>query len=121
QEGQYAFKHALVRDAAYESLLKVKRQQIHARLVNVLRASPDTPPEIVALHAMQAGLIEDAIAGWQKAGAQAIARPAYKEAISHLSQALRLAEQMGETRAWLERRLLILLTLGQASIPLRGY
>jgi len=121
QDGQYAFKHALVRDAAYESLLKAKRQQIHERLVNALEASPDTPPEILAFHAMQAGLTEKAIAGWQKAGAQAIARPAYKEAIAHLSQALRLAEQMGETRIWLERRLLILLTLGQASIPLRGY
>jgi len=121
EEGLYAFKHALVRDAAYESLLKAKRQQIHERLVNALEALPDTPPEIVAVHAMQAGLTEKAIAGWQKAGAQAIARPAYKEAIGHLSQALRLAEQMGETRAWLERRLLILLTLGQASIPLRGY
>ena len=121
QEGQYAFKHALVRDAAYESLLKAKRQQIHERLVNALEASPDTPPEILAFHAMQAGLTEKAIAGWQKAGAQAIARPAYKEAIAHLNQALRLAERMGETRVWLERRLLILLTLGQASIPLRGY
>ncbi|HUF82362.1 MAG TPA: adenylate/guanylate cyclase domain-containing protein [Burkholderiales bacterium] len=121
QEGQYAFKHALVRDAAYESLLKAKRQQIHERLVNALEASPDTPPEILAFHAMQAGLTEKAIAWWQKAGAQAIARPAYKEAIAHLSHALRLAEQMGETRVWLERRLLILLTLGQASIPLRGY
>ena len=121
QEGQYAFKHALVRDAAYESLLKAKRQQIHERLVNALEALPDTPPEILAFHAMQAGLNEKAIASWQKAGAQAIARPAYKEALAHLSQALRLAEQMGETRAWLERRLLILLALGQASIPLRGY
>ena len=121
QDRQYAFKHALVRDAAYASLLKAKRQQIHERLVNALEALPDTPPEILAFHAMQAGLTEKAIAGWQKAGAQAIARPAYKEAIAHLSQALNLAEQMGEARAWLERRLLILLTLGQASIPLRGY
>jgi class 3 adenylate cyclase/predicted ATPase len=121
EEGQYAFKHALVRDAAYESLLKAKRRQIHERLVNALEALPDTPPEILAFHSMHAGLTEKAIAAWQKAGAEAIARPAYKEAIGHLSQALRLAEQMGASRVWLERRLLILLTLGQASIPLRGY
>ena len=121
QEGQYVFKHALVRDAAYESLLRITRQQIHERLVTALEALTDTPPELLAFHAMQAGLTEKAIHNWQKAGAHAIARPAYKEAIAHLSQALRLAEQMGETRAWLERRLLILLTLGQASIPLRGY
>jgi tetratricopeptide (TPR) repeat protein len=121
QEGRYVFKHALVRDAAYESLLRAKRQQIHERLVNALEELPDTPPEILAFHAMQAGLTEKAITSWQKAGAQAIARPAYNEAIAHLTQALRLAEQMGGSRAWLERRLLILLTLGQASIPLRGY
>lgn len=121
QDGQYAFKHSLVRDAAYESLLKSNRQQIHGRLVKALEASPDTPPEILAFHATQAGLTAKAVGEWQKAGAQAIGRPAYKEAIAHLTQALRLAEQMGETREWLERRLLILLSLGQASIPLRGY
>jgi class 3 adenylate cyclase/predicted ATPase len=121
EEGRYAFKHALVRDAAYQSLLKTKRQQIHGRLADVLEALPDTPPEILAFHAMEAGLTERAIAGWQKAGAQAMARPAYKEAIAHFSHALSLAEQMGDTRDWVERRLRILLALGQASIPLRGY
>ena len=88
--------------------------------MTALEALPDTPPE-KAFHAMQAGLTEKAIGGWQKAGAQATGRPAYKEAIAHLNQALRLAEQMGQTRTWLERRLLILLMLGQALIPLRGY
>lgn len=120
-EARYTFKHALVRDAAYESLLKAKRQQIHGRLVAALEAAPDATPELVAHHATQAGLTEKAIDCWQKAAAQAVARPAYKEAIAHLSQAIRLCEQMGESRAWLERRLMLLLTLGQTSIPLRGY
>jgi class 3 adenylate cyclase len=117
----YSFKHALVRDAAYESLLKEKRQQIHARLVAALEGVAGTPPELIAQHASRAQLPEKAIDYWHKAGAQAIAQPAYKEAIAHLTQALALAERMGENRAWQERRLLLLITLGQASIPLRGY
>lgn len=120
-QSHYAFKHALVRDAAYESLLKSKRQEIHGRLATALEAMPETPPELFAHHATQAGLKEKAIDGWQKAAARAVARPAYKEAIAHLNQAIRLAEQMGDSPPWLERRLLLVLALGQASIPLRGY
>lgn len=121
QAALYRFKHALVRDAAYESLLREKRQQIHARLVVALEEAAETPPELIAQHASLAQLPEKAIDYWQKAAAEAIARPAYKEAIAHLTQAIGLAEQMGEQRTWQERRLLLLITLGQASIPLRGY
>jgi class 3 adenylate cyclase/predicted ATPase len=117
---RYAFKHALLRDAAYESLLKAKRQQIHQRLVGALEAA-QAPPELLAHHALQAGLNERAIDYLQKAAAQAVARPAYKEAITHLRQAIALTEQMGERPPWPERLLLLLLALGQASIPLRGY
>jgi class 3 adenylate cyclase len=118
---RYVFKHALVRDAAYESLLRSRRQEIHARLVKALEAAPDSAPELLAHHATQAGLAEQAIAYWQKAAARAAARPAYQEAISHLTQAIALCEQMGDGRAWIEKRVLLLLTLGQTSIPLRGY
>lgn len=121
QEQLYVFKHALVRDAAYESLLKAKRQEIHTRILAALEGATDTPSEILAQHATEAGLAEKAIEYWQKAGALAIARPAYQEAISHVSQALRLAERMPDSRAWRERRLQLLLLLGQATIPLRGY
>ncbi len=117
----YSFKHALVRDAAYESLLKEKCQTIHARLVAALEDVPGTPPELIAQHASRARMLEKAIDYWQKAATGAIARPAYKEAIAHLTQALQVAEQMGEDRAWHERRLLLLITLGQTSIPLRGH
>lgn len=118
---RYSFKHALLRDAAYDCLLKSSRQQIHAQLVGTLEAVPDTAPEVIAHHAAQAGLNEKAIDAWQKAAAHAIARPAYKEALSHLRQALALAAQMGEEHRWIERRLQLLLTLGQTAIPLRGY
>jgi class 3 adenylate cyclase/tetratricopeptide (TPR) repeat protein len=121
EEGRYVFKHALVRDAAYESLLKARRQEIHGRLVLALETAPDTAPELMAYHATQAGLAEKAIEYWQRAGTQAVRRPAYKEAISHFSEAMRLSERMGEERAWQERRLMLLMALGQASIPLRGY
>jgi predicted ATPase len=120
-EGRLAFKHALVRDAAYESLLKVKRQEIHVRLVAALEARPGTPPELLAHHATQAGLTAKAIDYWQQAGAQAMTRPAYKEAMAHLAQATRLAEEMGDAPPWPERRLVLQMAMGQASIPLRGY
>jgi class 3 adenylate cyclase/predicted ATPase len=121
QEPRYVFKHALVRDAAYESLLLAKRQEIHARLVAALEQAADTPPEIIAQHAAHARMNEKAIRCWQQAAAAAIARPAYKEAIAHLTQAISLAEEMGQDLAWQERRLLLWMTLGQAAIPLYGY
>ena len=121
EERQYVFKHALVRDAAYESLLNARRQEIHTRILAALEGAPETPPEILALHAAEAGLVEKAIDYWQKAGALAIARPAYQEAISHINQALRLAERMPDSRSWQERRLQLMVLLGQAMIPLRGY
>lgn len=120
-QAHYTFKHALVRDAAYESLLKSARQEIHGRLTAALDTAPDAPPDLLAYHATQAGLTEKAIDCWRKAAEQAVAIPAYNEAIAHLNQAIRLAEQMGESPPWLERRLHLLLALGQASIPLRGY
>lgn len=121
RDGQYVFKHALVRDAAYESLLNARRQEIHARILAALEAAPETAPELLAQHASEARLVERAIEYWQKAGALAIARPAYQEAISHINQALRLAERMADSSAWQERRLQLVLLLGQATIPLRGY
>ncbi len=121
QGSHYVFKHALLRDAAYESLLNANRQQIHARLVGVLERIPDSAPQVIAQHAAQAGLVEQAITYWQKAAMQSMARPAYREAIAHLTQAIKLADTMGPDRRWLECRLTLWVTLGQASIPLHGY
>jgi predicted ATPase len=121
QERQYVFKHALVRDAAYESLLHERRQDVHGRVLDALERTPETPPEILAQHATQAGLARKAIGYWQKAGALAIARSAYGEAIAHANQALRLCELLPAGRPTQETRLGLLLLLGQATIPLRGY
>lgn len=118
---RYSFKHALVRDAAYGSLLRATRQQMHARLSAALARQPETPPELLAHHALQAGLFDQAIAAHQRAAQQAMARPAYKEAIAHLNHAVDLADRMGDAPPWPQRRLKLLLVLGQALIPLRGY
>ncbi len=118
---RYAFKHALVRDAAYESLLRVKREQIHARLVAALEQLPDTPPEVIAQHAAHARMSEKAIDYWQKAAAAAVARPAYREAIAHLTQAIALADEMSADPSWRERRLLLWMALWRATVPLYGY
>src|SRR5439155_22856640 len=67
REDQYVFKHALLRDAAYESLLKSKRQAIHARIVGALESVAESAPELLAQHALESGLVEKAIGYWQKA------------------------------------------------------
>ena len=118
----YIFKHALVRDAAYESLLRDKRRMLHERLVDVLQgANPGVDPEILGHHATEAGLTEQAIGYWQKAGEAALAKPAYREAVGHLSQAIRLTGEMGEGRAWRERELHLQIQLGQALMASDGY
>lgn len=118
----YTFKHALVRDAAYESLLKSKRQKVHARLVDALeRDGVGAAAEIIAHHATHAGLTEKAIEYWQKAGEEALARPAYQEAIGHLGQAIHLSREMGGESLWIERETRLQIQLGQALIASRGY
>lgn len=88
----YSFKHALVRDAAYESLLKSRRAQLHAALADAFeqkfREVADAQPEIVAHHLAEAGLIERAVRYWLQAGTQAAQRSAHVEAIAHLQKGL---------------------------------
>jgi class 3 adenylate cyclase/tetratricopeptide (TPR) repeat protein len=99
-EATYTFKHALVQEAAYESLLKRTRQQLHGRVVDALAADAAVEPELVARHAEAAGRTDDAIAGYERAGEQARARSAYEEAIRHHRQAIALlaAQPAGRER-----------------------
>ncbi len=92
---RYVFKHALVRDAAYESLLLSRRRKVHERLVSALENV--APPEIVARHAEAAGMAETAISNYRNAGDLAVRRPAYREGAAHYSAALRLLEQKGNS------------------------
>jgi predicted ATPase len=119
-EATYTFKHALVRDAAYESLLRSRRREVHQAILARLETD-GALPEVLAHHAQEAGLADQAIAYWQTAGEQALARPAYAEALNHLGTALgTLREQPeGESRQRWEAGLLLL--IAQARIPSLGY
>jgi class 3 adenylate cyclase len=91
-ESDYRFKHALIQDAAYENLLKSRRQMLHRRVAEILRDrfadTASTEPEVLAHHFTQAGVTDPAIEWWGKAGDQALRRSAFQEAISHLGKAI---------------------------------
>src|SRR5207253_10976653 len=99
-QATYTFKHALIRDAAYDSLLKSTRQQYHQRIANVLEEqfpeTAETQPELVAHHLTEAGLPVQAVVYWYKAGQRASERSAHVEAISHLRQGLELLKTLPE-------------------------
>jgi class 3 adenylate cyclase len=90
----YTFKHALVQDAAYDSLLKSRRQELHGKIARVIQALfpniKTTEPEMLAHHLTEAGLAEAAIPLWQSAGESGLKRMAVAEAISHLDKGLEL-------------------------------
>ena len=94
QQTQYHFKHALIQETAYQSLLKSTRQHYHQRSAQVLATQfpeiIETQPELVARHYTEAGLTEQAIPHWQRAGQQALQRSANPEAIQHLTRSLAL-------------------------------
>ena len=100
-QSDYRFKHALIQDAAYENLLKSRRQILHRRVAEVLRDqfadSAAAEPQFVAHHFTQAALTEAAIEWWGKAGDQALHRSAFQEAIAHLGKAIAMADKAGET------------------------
>ena len=97
-DANYSFRHALVQEAAYEGLLKSKRQVLHKRIGDVLREKfpvvAETEPEVLAHHFTEAGLSEIALEWWRKAGQQALKRSAYSEAIAHLGKAIASADEV---------------------------
>jgi class 3 adenylate cyclase/tetratricopeptide (TPR) repeat protein len=96
----YAFKHALVQDTAYSTMLRAPRQALHSAIAQVLeRRFPDTPPEMLAQQFEGAGQSEKAIEYWRQAGERDMRRFALKESIAHYSSALHLIEAMAETPA----------------------
>src|SRR6478672_6997215 len=94
-EAKYRFKHALIQDAAYASLLKSRRQALHRRAAEVLRDA-NAEPEAVAHHFTEAGLDDLAIEWWGKAGDQALRRSAFQEAIAHLGKAIEMADKAAD-------------------------
>ena len=117
----YRFKHALIQDAAYENLLKSRRQALHRRAAEALRDA-NAEPEALAHHFTEAGLDDLAVEWWGKAGDQALRRSAFQEAIAHLGKAIAMADAMGSRSgpegsarpAAQDRRLKLESTLAQA-------
>ena len=107
-DATYSFKHALVKDAAYQSLLKSRRQQLHARLAQVFEdrfpAVVETQPELIAYHLTEAGLDERAADAWARAGRAALARSAMREAANSLSRAVGLLRAVLARSATLRAR-----------------
>ena len=120
----YLFKHALIQEAAYASLLKSTRQQVHQQVAQVLEAQfpemVETQPELVAQHYTEAGLTEQAMPYWQRAGQQALQRSANLEAIQHLTNGLELLATLPETPARAQQELDLQLALGPALMATKG-
>ena len=98
-QATYRFKHALIQDAAYDSLLKSRRQPLHRRAAEFLARQPEraaAEPEVIAHHFTEAGLDDQAIEWWGKAGDQALRRSAFQEAIAHLGKAIAMADKAAD-------------------------
>jgi predicted ATPase/class 3 adenylate cyclase len=123
-QATYTFKHALIQDAAYESLLKSTRQHYHQRIAQVLEAQfPETAeaqPELLAHHYTEAGLIARAVGYWQQAGQRAVERSAYAEAIAHLTKGLELLQSLRETPERTHREVDLLIALGASLRATKG-
>src|SRR6516225_1874182 len=133
-ESEYRFKHALIQDAAYENLLKTRRQVLHRRTAETLRDrfadNATAEPEVLAHHFTQAGLTDAAIEWWGKAGDQALRRSAFQEAISHLGKAIEMADKESDAApraaavsaaAAPSQRLKLQTSYGQALIWAKGF
>jgi class 3 adenylate cyclase/tetratricopeptide (TPR) repeat protein len=124
-QATYAFKHALIQDAAYQSLLRSTRQQYHQRIAQVLEVrfpeTAETQPELLAQHYTEAGLAAQAVGYWQRAGRRAVERSAYVEAIAHLRRGLEVLTALPETSARTQHELDLRLTLGPAFMALKGF
>jgi TOMM system kinase/cyclase fusion protein len=124
-QSTYMFKHALIRDSAYESLLKSTRQHSHQRIAQVLEAQfPETAaaaPELLAHHYTEAGLIAQAIPYWLRAGQHAVQRSANVEAINHLTKGLAVLTTLPETPGRAQQELDFQTTLSVALIATKGW
>jgi class 3 adenylate cyclase/predicted ATPase len=122
---RYLFKHALIQDAAYASLLKSTQQQYHQQIAQLLEAQfPETvaaEPELLAHHYTEAGCHAEAVGYWQQAGTRALQRSANVEAIAHAQRGLKLLPALPDTPQRTQRELDCLTTLGPALMATQGY
>jgi class 3 adenylate cyclase/tetratricopeptide (TPR) repeat protein len=118
--GAYMFRHALIQDAAYQSLLLSRRRQHHAEIARALESGfPEVvegQPDLIAQHYMAAAAPEQAIPYWVKAGERALARSVYLEPLAHFEQALHIARALPETSSRSRQVLHVLLLVGETRL-----
>ena len=121
----FLFKHALLRDAAYGTLLRGSRQALHTRIAGALEERwpevVEAQPELLAHHFSEAALYERALDYWQRAGERALRNAAYQEAIAHFDKALTAAGRLAESPTLQVLRLRLCIAQGQALIHAKGY
>src|SRR5918992_1372858 len=124
-QATYLFKHALIQEAAYQSLLRSTRQRHHQRIAQVLESRfpelGDTQPELLAHHYTEAGLSEQAMSYWQQAGQRAIERSAHVEAVAHLAKGLKVLQTLPDTPERAQQELVLQTTLGPALMATKGF
>ncbi|MBI3801072.1 MAG: AAA family ATPase [Deltaproteobacteria bacterium] len=124
-QATYLFKHALIQDTAYQSLLKSRRQQLHQQIAQVLveqfAETVETQPELLAHHYTEAGLKEEALPYWQQAGVRAAERSANIEAASHIKEGLALLQILPTSAEHLQQELTLQILLGQVLMATKGY
>lgn len=124
-QATYLFKHALVQDAAYQSLLKSKRQQLHRQVAQVLEQhfteTVEARPELLAHHYTEASLLAQAIPYWQQAGERSAQRSANVEAVGHLTKAIGLLLILPDTLERAQQELTLQLSLMTPLIATKGY
>ena len=124
-QATYQFKHALIQEAAYASLLLSTRRNYHQRIAQALTAqfpdTVDTQPELVAYHLTEARLPERAIAYWQQAGQGAQQRSAHEEAIAHFSKGLEALLTLPESRERDQQELAFCIDLGKSLTTTKGW
>jgi class 3 adenylate cyclase/predicted ATPase len=124
-QATYIFKHALIQDAAYQSLLKSTRQRYHQQIAQVLETqfseTAETQPELLAHHYTEAGLGEAAVEYWQRAGQRAAERSAHQEAVRHLTTGLELLARLPETPERVQQALALHMALGPVLMATKGH
>jgi predicted ATPase/class 3 adenylate cyclase len=124
-QSRYIFKHALIQDAAYQSVLRAKRRGLHQRIAGVLADRfpelAETEPELLAYHHTEANAIEGALAYWRRAVERAASRLSYIEALGHIEKAKTLIEALPEGQARDEWELTFLVIEGPSRMALDGW
>jgi len=124
-DATYQFKHALVQDAAYGTLVRSRRQKLHGQIAQVLEEQfPDvvaSEPEVLAHHFTVAGLTERGVFYWQRAGQQASDRSAYPEAATRFNVGLELLNQLPDTPSRAHQELALQIGLGAALLVTKGH